>query len=251
MTIASDIEGQAPSEPSLSMIHTTTVELFRLICGNGALTPQTCPVMHADLTYFFYGRPAYRPGPISTTNRNLDSRPVCMLFRRDAIHAQGIYPCDTGAHDRKFYSPYLDGIEFDDLNCVRVIDADKRLVTRYFENNVSYFYGEEKSVLDPLPLTEVAKQYHALLRSTRSTDCDDRSRTIELTNNGVIILSDALEQIVLPDFLLADGDVAPVVAKWRSEGKIIKPYRPQSQTSGGRTVEQLFPTIGSLQGVPS
>ena len=81
MTIASDIVSQVPSEPSMAMIHTTTVELFRLICGSGSLAPQACPVMHTDLTYFFYGRPAYLPGPISTTNRNLDSRPVCMLSK--------------------------------------------------------------------------------------------------------------------------------------------------------------------------
>ena len=251
MTIASDIVAVVPSEPTMAMIHTTTVDLFRVICGNDSLTPQTCPVMHTDLTYFFYGRPAYRPGPISTTNTNLDSRPVIMLFRRGAIHAQGIYPCDTGAHDRKFYSPYLDGITFDDLDCITVANADKRLVTRYFESNERYFYGEVREVLNPLPLSSVAKKYHALLTSTDSTDCDDRSRTIELTNNAVIDLSKMLEQVILPDFLLADGHVAPVVNRWKSDGIVIRHYRPQRLTNAGRTVEQLFPVVGSLQGVPS
>ena len=125
------------------------------------------------------------------------------------------------------------------------------LLQDIFEDNIPYFYGEERRVLAPLPLSSVAKQYHELLRSTRYSECDDRSRTIEITSNAVVVLSNALEEIILPDFLLLDAEIAPVVARWKSEGKIIKPYRPQSQTSAARTVEQMFPTVGALQGVPS
>lgn len=254
MTIASDIASHSPAEPSMALIHTTTVSLFREVCrsNGGALIPQFCPVMDTPLTYFFYGRAAYRPGPISPTNRDLDSRPVCLIFKREAVHAiVGVYPCDTGAHSRGFYSPFLDGISFSDLDCVTVSDADKRIVSRFFGDNESYYFGQELDSLSPAASSNTALAYYSLLSSRRVTDCDDRSRTIEYTQNADLDLSRALEAIIVPDFLLADPIVAPVLRRWETAGINVVPYRPQSQTSAARVVEQLFPVVGGLQDLPA
>lgn len=253
MCIAADIASANPSEPSMALIHTTTVSLFRQVCcGTTSLIPQLCPVMLKPLTYFFYGRPAYRPGPMSPTNRDCDSRPVCLLFRREAVQSiTGIYPCDTGAHDRGFYSPFLDGIAFADLDCVGVVDADKRIVSRFFGANDSYFYGEEFATLTPPATNAIARKFHDLISSPRITECDDRSQTIELTQDHFQELDNALESIVVPDFLLAEPLVASAIRRWEAAGTTVSSYRPQRRTSAGRTVEQLFPVVGSLQGLPS
>lgn len=236
----------------MALIHTTTVSLFRLVCSATSLVPQTCPVMLKPLTYFFYGRPAYRPGPLLPTNRDYDSRPVCMLFRRSAVASiSRIFPCDTGAHSRGFYTPFLDGVDFSDLDCASVGDADKRIVSRYFGSNDAYFYGEEVPSLSPLPTSGVASKFYDLLTSARITDCDDRSQTVELLQDQVQSLDDSLEGIVLPDFLSAEPGVAAAIDRWKAAGTKVKLYRPQRRTSAGRTVEQLFPAVGALQGLPS
>jgi hypothetical protein len=237
----------------MALIHTTTVSLFRQVCdaGAGTLVPQPCSVMGRPLTYFFYGRPAYRPGPISSTDRDLDSRPVCLIFDRSAVHTiVGVYPCDTGAHSRGFYSPFLDGIDFPDLDCISVDDADKRIVSRFFGDNESYFFGQELGSLSPSPTSNVAHAYHDLLASRRVTECDDRSRTIELIQSGNLDLSAALKAIIVPAFLRADPVVAPALRSLELAGIDVLPYRPQSQTSAARVVEQLFPVVGELQGLP-
>lgn len=254
MSIAPDISVAAPAEPAMALIHTTTVSIFRLVCNGStaSLTPQLCPVMNNPLTYFFYGRPAYRPGPISPTNRDYDSRPVSLLFRREAVSSiMGIYPCDTGAHERGFYSPFLDGVTFSDLDCISVADAEKRIVARFFGANDSYFYGEELSPLSPPLAGDTATKFYDLLTSSRITDCDDRSQTIELIQSQAQNLDDALEGVVIPDFLLGEPLIMAVLRRWESGGTVIRSYRPQRRTSAARTVEQLFPVVGSLQGLPS
>lgn len=254
MSLAVDIITTSPTEPAMALIHTTTVSLFRQVCsGNTAtLTPQTCPVMQKPLSYFFYGRPAYRPGPISPTNRDYDSRPVSLLFRRAAIESiTGIYPCDTGAHDRGFYSPFLDGITLNDLDCIAVENADRRIVSRFFGANDSYFYGEELPALNPPATEETALRFYDMLTSARITECDDRSQTIELMQDKNQDLDDVLDSIVVPDFLLAEPLIAAALRRWEAGGATIRSYRPQRRTSAARTVEQLFPVVGSLQGLPS
>lgn len=206
--------------------------------------------MTRDLTYFFYGRPAYRPGKINLTNKDRDSRPVCLLFDKNAVPSRvGVYPCDTGAHSNSCYSPFLDGLSFDDLDCVTVNSAENRIVSRYFGGNDDYFHGQELATLTPAPTSEAAIAFHSLLTSDRISECDDRSRTIEVTQNAEFALPNFLRSAILPDFLAADSVVAPVVANWRGLGVGIEFYRPQNQTSAGMMVAQLFPGIGKQQGI--
>lgn len=206
--------------------------------------------MGVDLTYLFYGRPAYRPGPIGPTDRNADSRPVCLLFDKAAVESlSGVYPCDTGAHSHHYYYPHLDGVDFSELNCVSVTEADQRIVARYFCDNNSYYFGQERTYLSPVPTSAIAKDYYNLLKSRAVTDCDDRSRTIELTTPAELDLSSALQTVIAPDFLWGDPMMAPILREWELGGIVVTPYRPQSQTNAARTVERLFDTVGRMQGI--
>lgn len=250
MTIAADIASSGDGEHPLRLIHTTTVDVFRTICATGQLVPQMCNVMGAKLTYFFYGRPAYRPGPIQVNNRNRDKRPVVMLFSKEKIpKCAQIYPCDTGAHHRGMYNSYLAGVPFADLECASVAQAERRIVDRYFGANPEYFYGEPLQKLSPRPVWAVARAFHAMLRSDRDGECDDRLLSIEMIGAEAFALHEAASHLVFPDFLQADKDVAAVLEGWSKQGVELVPYRPQGMTSAGRTVEQLFPRVGELQGL--
>ncbi len=250
MTIASDINAIPPNPDTLRLIHTTSVASLRSFCQTGLLSPQYCNVMKTDLTYFFYGRPAYRPGKINLTNKDKDSRPVCLLFDKKSVPSRvGVYPCDTGAQLRNYYSPFLDGVSISDLYCITIGEAEGRIVSRYFGKNDDYFYGQELSTLIPAPISSVAVAFHNLLTSNRASACDDRSRSLDVTQNVDFSLHTCLRSVFLPDFLAADAVVKPVVTDWEQVGIQVIFYRPQNQTSAGMAVEQLFPDVGKLQGL--
>ena len=180
MTIAEDIAGSAPAVPRLAFIHTTTAATFRQICAAGKLDPHLCPVMRHELIYLFYGRAAFRPGPIEPTNMDRDSRPVCLLFDADRLPAPfAIYPCDTGAHQRGLYSPQLDGIKFPELECASISLAPQKIVARYFGENDEYFYGAAIEALVPPPISPVAQAFHSLLTFSGPRKHDDRCLTVE------------------------------------------------------------------------
>jgi hypothetical protein len=247
MTIAADIEAVAPCEPRLRFIHITQVSAFREICQVGSIQCAYCPVMKHNITYFFYGRPAYRPGPSGVTNRNRDLRPVCMLFNASMITIEGVYPFDTGAHQRSLYSPYMDGISFPDLECSRVRHAEQRIVMRYFETNEEYFYGAAKDTLTPPPTSPVAQAYHRLLTATGNRPHDDRCLTIEIQSSIDVTIDHTLAAIVFPDFLNEDPQIRDRIDTWETEGVVVHPYRPQTVSSAAQTVDSLFPTILKLQ----
>ncbi len=252
MTISDDIKNSAPENPAMSLIHTTSVTSFREICINSCNTiiPQTCAVMKEDLTYLFYGRPAYRSSGISATDRNKDSRPVFMLFDKCAVDKYySVYPLDSGAYNHGVYSPHLDGIDFPDLDCSSIPDAEQKIVSRYFLDNESYFFGDERSELNPNPSSSAAKTYFDFLSYKGKTSYDDRSRTIEVTTCDNLDLSKSLRMVVAPDFLWSDDDIRPTIDGWKNSGVTVRPYRPQSQTNAARTVERLFDVVGDLQGV--
>lgn len=252
MTISDDIKNSASASPDMSLIHTTSVANFRNICikSCGAIVPQKCSVMSEELTYLFYGRPAYRMGGVSTTNRDEELRPVIMLFDRRSVGGyHSVYPLDSGAHSNNAYSPHLSGINFGDLDCSSVHDAEQKIVSRYFSGNESYFYGCEQDNLSPSPSSSVAKLYFDFLRHKGKTTYDDRSRTIEVTTRDILDLSGSLRVIVAPDFLWSESNVRMKIDMWKRSGVTVRQYRPQSQTNAARTVERLFDLVGDLQGV--
>lgn len=253
MTIADDIQSSEPSMPRLSLIHTTSVGAFRHICRSGALELRNCPVMGANLVYLFYGRPAYRPGPlpIHQTNRDRDARPVCLLFNMAVDAPDATFPCDTGAHSGGRYTPHLDGISFDDLNCTRVVLADQRIVARFFGSNDQYFYGTAKPVLDPPASNKVSQAFHSLLVSDEPRPHDDRCLSIEIQRSQAVPLDTALSAILVPDFLFDDPEVHAALESWNTSGIRVQSYRAQAITNAALTVERLFPFVATLQGLPT
>ncbi len=248
MTIAEDIAGSAPAVPRLAFIHTTTAATFRQICAAGKLDPHLCPVMRHELIYLFYGRAAFRPGPIEPTNMDRDSRPVCLLFDADRLPAPfAIYPCDTGAHQRGLYSPQLDGIKFPELECASISLAPQKIVARYFGENDEYFYGAAIEALVPPPISPVAQAFHSLLTFSGPRKHDDRCLTVEVLQHEEIPLFGALDALLLPDFLCTDPEVHAQISTCAAYGVRVRTYQPQTISNAARTVERLFDAVLELQ----
>jgi hypothetical protein len=223
---------------------------FRQICIAGNLDPTPCPVMHHNLIYLFYGRPAYRPGQIDETNMDRDSRPVFLLFKADSMPAPyAVYPCDSGALKKGLYAPHLDGMVFHDLDCSSQTLAEQRIVTRYFGGNEDYFYGAVLETLVPVPTSPAATAFHTLLTASGSRQHDDRCLTIEVLQTEHLPLVESLGDLLVPDFLLIEPTVHTLIKACEKAGVRVRPYRPQTITNAARTVEQEFHTIWQLQGL--
>ncbi|ASW09972.1 hypothetical protein [Rhizobium sp. 11515TR] len=249
MSLAADIGAIPPSVPVMKLIHTTSVTNFRSMCASESLVPQLCPVMCEELTYYFYGRPAYRPGKLDINSQERDARAVCLIFKRASINSVvGIYPCDTGAHGGSLYAPYLDGVTFADMNCASISDAEGRIVSRFFDNNEDYFYGLPVEALTPAA-NATAAAYHTMLSSLNNTKLDDRSRSIEVVQDSTMPLLGALEAIIAPDFLRADPDVSPFLDKLLAGGVNVEFRRAQTLTNAAKMVEAFFPEVARFQGI--
>lgn len=158
-----------------------------------------------------------------------------------------MYPFDTGAYKKNLYSPYMDDIRFEDLECSKISQADQRIVGRYFASNDDYFYGSARATLDPPATSAAARAYHRLLTTTEDRAHDDRCLSVEIQSSVDVSLDDALSAIALPDFLAAEPQIRDSIDAWEAGGVVVHFYRPQTITNASRTVEALFLTIIKLQ----
>jgi len=68
--------------PRLPLVHSTDSYVFEDILADKATTPQNCDVFIGEaLTYFFYGKPAFRPNLGSEPTALKHYFPVCLLFK--------------------------------------------------------------------------------------------------------------------------------------------------------------------------
>jgi hypothetical protein len=170
------------------------------------------------------------------------------LFEVNVEPSDSTYPCDTGAHQARRYSPYLDGVKLPELDCTAIDQADQRIVSRFFGTNDNYFYGAAKAALSP-PLSKTAAAFHSLLVSEDDRPHDDRCLSIEIQRSRVLRLDGALKAVLVPDFLMAEAEVNAKLEHWKSTGVNVKPYRSQTISNAARTVEQFFPVVAQLQGI--
>jgi hypothetical protein len=80
---------------------------------------------------------------------------------------------------------------------------------------------------------------------------DDRCLSIEIQRSRELVLDASLKAVLVPDFLNADDDVSRKLDFWETAGVRVKDYRAQRITNAQRTVEQIFPFVATLQGLPT
>src|ERR1051326_8278933 len=87
------------ARPRLPLAHTT--DTYRLVDAltEGSIKPHDCPIFDGEaLTYFFYGRPSFRPNAQENPSGLGHYFPVVLLFRPEKIPTiKRIFPFDSGA----------------------------------------------------------------------------------------------------------------------------------------------------------
>jgi len=92
----------------LPLTHTTDAFDLRDIVADQKIQPRYCTVFDEDLSYHFYGRPAYRKNAETQANGLAAYAPVILIFKPAiADNAIAAFPFDSGAYVGERYSDVM------------------------------------------------------------------------------------------------------------------------------------------------
>jgi hypothetical protein len=183
----------------LPLIHTSRCELLSPIVSANALEPRLCRVFAEPLTYFSYGRPAYRSKLGSSPGDSLALCPVCFVFKPHVLPREvaRVFPCDSGAlHDDRF-GPMLTSADMGSLELDPTLDAARRYVDLFFPTNSQYYLGRVRKFVGAR-LDEAARRFLGLLISSGPVQFDDRCSAVEIQVRERIDLPHKLLYVILP-----------------------------------------------------
>ena len=185
----------------MPLMHCTDFFSFRQIIRSGRLDPTPCKVFNKELLYLFYGRPAYKASygeKKSFTNKAY--LPVTFILETEKIHGiEQIYPFDSGAYSHGYFNEYIHPkSRLEDFMINRDTKVLPNLISNFYGNNISYFFGETRPMHKPAIDNVELNTYYDIINSTGNLDIDDRKYTIEVVINKSILLKELLYAIVLP-----------------------------------------------------
>jgi hypothetical protein len=201
------VDGQADaSEEPLPLTHTTDAFDLRDIIATQEVRPRYCPVFQEDLSYHFYGRPAYRKNGDTQANSLAAYAPIVLIFKPSVSNtAIAAFPFDSGA---------FKGERYTDLTHHRMSVEDFGLEPSYARIGklIAFFFGDNKRYYDQIPLSECkigsnefeAQAVKDLATYRGKNERDDRSSTIEIIFDKSIGLRENLLGIVVPSSFLEE-----------------------------------------------
>jgi hypothetical protein len=210
-----------PTLPLLPLVHTCEAYDFRSILYDAKISLTPCSVFKKEhLSYFFYGRPAYRTAKGTKSVSSACFFPVCILIEIETFtKPKRIFPFDTGAFTSGLFGDYFHRkMQLKDFALKSDITTPAKVVSFFYGSNVSYYNGTSQFIALP-PLEFEAQCYYELIRNTRSTQFDDRRSSIEVQSNHEVILGkDIVKLVILPTVFLDYSDVVDIIMKeWGSE----------------------------------
>jgi hypothetical protein len=198
----------------LPLIHITDAYSFVSILAPKKLEPQDCKVFGENLTYLFYGRPAYRTKH-SGDNFLTANLPVAMIFHPGILASmiKRVFPFDSGAFQLRLYGNFFHNrSQLSDFELDGDINSAKRLVAYFYRSNEEYFFGgSRKNVAIPSfnfeaeGIFELARTSSGL-RNDGTFKPDLRSSSIELQVTNSIDITDALLGLIIPQIFLDTKD---------------------------------------------
>lgn len=213
--------------PPMPLTHITKALLAADIAKSGCVDPVHCDVFKKPLTYFFYGRPAYRVSGDGAIKIEA-ACPCCFIFNAKLIEkAEAIFAFDTGAFSKRLYKHMLtDEMAVEDFSLGTDISRPNKLIMKSFGSRLAYFQGDISAIPDPTTITKSyefhARSYLNLITSPGRNEPDDRICSIEIVLAEKVPLKESLLAIIVPHTLWNDG--APWLKDLQQGGAIIQPY---------------------------
>jgi hypothetical protein len=208
----------------LPLTHMTDVYGFRqMLDDGGIIKPQHCPIFEKRLSYFFYGRPAYRVNPDIDSNALLHYAPVCLLLEAPAVAPiAGLYPFDTGAFAAgRLAASFHRGMIKEDFALGSNLDAARLLIEMYFGTDDAYYTGDPRMDLTLSSFALEGRAYHELLKSGGAAPFDDRASTVELQVEAEIPFGSSLIAAVIPEPI---ADEPAVIDALKARDAVAMPY---------------------------
>lgn len=214
----------AEAKPRLPLVHNTDSYTLRDILDTGMITPQSCNVFVGEmLTYFFYGRPSFRPKGDSEPTGLKHYFPVCLIFKSDwAANVRRAFPFDSGGFQNGFYAKYFhENTQLGDFGLEPDMTTPGKVVSLFFGSNPAYLIGKSGKTVDVDPAEFEAKGYQALVDAKDTNAIDSRGSGIEIQTAEIIPIVNAVSAVVCPS-IFADGAIG---TKLRELGIDTIPYR--------------------------
>jgi len=194
------LEGVAPTEPRLPLVHTTDAFQFLGMMEGGSITPQDCPVFEGEaLTYYFYGRPAFRPNAHEEATGLEHYFPVCLIFKPStAVAIRRVFPFDSGAFHGGHYAAYVHRhMKLGDFALEIDPSTPAKIVTRFYGSNEAYLFS--KDPVDNVPADQLeARSYVGLAAAKGGNAVDSRGSGVEVQGEVSLNLDACLEAVILP-----------------------------------------------------
>jgi hypothetical protein len=171
------VKNAPEAKPRLPLVHSTDTYLFEDALQDGEIRPQTCNVFTGEaLTYFFYGRPSFRPNADANPSGLVHYFPVCLLFDPNQVTSlKRVFPFDSGAFHHGFYGAYLHKkMKLGDFGLEPDLATPGKLISLFFGSVPSYLTGRSVSGLKFDPSEFEAASYAALVGSRESNAIDNR-----------------------------------------------------------------------------
>lgn len=199
------------AKPTLPLVHGS--DAFRVINAieDGELRPQPCDVFIGEsLLYFFYGRPSYRANSDAEPTSLAHYLPILLILKTNlAGKARRIFPFDSGAFDRGFYSTHLHhSMKIGDFGLEVEPSTPGKLITTFFGDASSYLRAEPQSALELPPEHMEAVSYQSIVAARDANSLDSRGAAIEIQSAEPVSLKDDVQAAILPAPFIERGSTA-------------------------------------------
>jgi hypothetical protein len=248
MSFSSYVQGHEATPMELPLVHTTTCFRLNSIRRTNSIQTSPCKVFDELLTYFFYGRPAYRDSSATKPARDIGFYPICFVFKPGAISVtpKRLYPFDSGAFGKGLYEPAIPASQsLLTYEVLATIESARRIVRGFFDTDEPYLANQPKPRLLFDPSETEADSYYHLISGGGQPDCDDRCSAIEVQIDvDLDLAARVLMAVVLPNSFLEDAPLRQALLKvWRA---VPLPYdadlgmRPLEFHGNVRNIVRLF-----------
>lgn len=176
------MEQIAPCAGELAWCHSTDVFRLQKIIRRGELrSPTPCNVFGEPLSYFCYGRPAYKQA-CSTSIRTMGCAPVVILMSSELLRwRKRVFPFDSGAFVHGRYSAWLHkSMELHEFDITRLPDCARRFLPSFYATHLDYLTLQPRRPTIPYDDFYQVEALVAMLTDTDASKADDRRFIVEL-----------------------------------------------------------------------
>lgn len=202
------VAGALEAKPTLPLVHGSDAYKFSNALADGELKPHACDTFNGEpLLYFFYGRPSYRANAEAEPTSLTHYMPILFILKTDlASGARRIFPFDSGAFSRGFYSTHLhQQMTIGDFGLDVGTSTPGKLISAFFGNPAAYLRAEPTASLDVPPEQMEAISYKSIIASRDANSLDSRGAAIELQTASPVSLTDHVQAVILPASFIDKG----------------------------------------------